>query len=79
MVIFRPDTSFPFLALARRCGVQYGYVLRLSEELKRMQVTEINAACDRSPLVASLVRIMDIEHQRRATVAHAALHTGESP
>lgn len=79
MVIFRPDTSFPYLALARRAGVQYGYVLRLSEQLKLMQITEVNAACDRSPLVASLVYVMDAEHRRRATISHNARHTGDAP
>ena len=79
MVTFRPDTSFPFLALARRAGVDYGHLLRISEQIKVMQITEANAWADRVPLIASLVRIMDIEHKRRATVAHNALHNGDAP
>ena len=78
-MMFRSDTSFPFLALARRAGVSYAGLLLLADEIKVMQKTEINALCDRRPLVASLVYTMDAEHRRRATVAHNANHTGDAP
>lgn len=34
MTTFRPDTSFPFLALARRLGIEYGHVIRMAECLQ---------------------------------------------
>jgi hypothetical protein len=78
-MMFRPDTSFPYLALARRAGVDYGQLLRRADEIRLMQITEINALCDRIPLVASLVYVMDAEKRRRATIAHHAMHTGDAP
>ena len=69
MIMFRKDTSFPFLKIAREAGVPYGKVLRLTEQLKLAQVEEVKALADRSPLIAIVVKAMDAEDARRKAVA----------
>lgn len=34
MIHFRPDTTFPFLAIARQWGVPYGKVLEIAERVE---------------------------------------------
>lgn len=35
MIAFRPDTSFPFLSLARSAGISYERVLQVSDMIVR--------------------------------------------
>lgn len=40
MTTFRPDTSFPFLALARKLDVPYAYVLWVADAIERGNTDE---------------------------------------
>lgn len=68
MIIFRKDTTFPFLKIAREGGVPYGRVVRLAEEIRLWPISETKALADRNPLVAKIVKAMDAEAARRAEV-----------
>lgn len=74
MVTFRPDTSFPFLALARRCGVEYSFVLFLAGMIESGELW-----LTAHPLVAAVDEAVTAERRRRATIAHNAMHTGDAP
>lgn len=90
MVTFRPDTSFPFLALARKHGLDYGAVIRHAESWwQSFDHPEVMPpGVNRLPVAAFAGRITvdcDIldavvaERRRRAKIAHDALHNGEAP
>lgn len=68
MIHFRPDTSFPFLAVARRAGVPYERVLRFSEDARFMQIKELESLRRVSPLWDAVVNAMDAERDRRKAV-----------
>jgi hypothetical protein len=74
--MFRPDTSFPYLALARRAGVDYGHVLRLSDTLARSVIIDLVKS---PPLTTAVYDVLRAEERRRATIRHNAMHTGEAP
>jgi hypothetical protein len=68
--VFRPDTSFPYLAFARQHGLDYGEVLRASDTLEK------SSSFLRPPCVLALgmngFRLIDLivaERNRRAKVA----------
>ena len=75
-MIFRPDTSFPFLALARKHRVDYSYVLWVSDVIDCRFLAD--EPIDRN-LGLDVYYAMRREDQRRATVAHNALHNGDAP
>ena len=68
---FRKDTSFPFLAVARRCGVPYEKVLRIADTMKFLPVSHVGYWAANDPLIAAVVSAMDAEHERRKTVVAA--------
>ncbi|WP_439398779.1 hypothetical protein ACRQ5Q_15340 [Bradyrhizobium sp. PMVTL-01] len=75
MIAFRKDTTFPYLALARRAGVPYATVLQRSDQLRRTQQTEIElirGASTRTPLLTAIVAVMDAEDVRRCPRQHEA-------
>lgn len=70
-VVFREDTSFPFLAAARRLGLPYGLVLRYSErysfdlpgdEFRNMRATDC--------IFLSEVAIRERQRQYRVWLQH---------
>ncbi len=46
MTVFRPDTSFPYLKIAREYGVEYGEVIRFVEEIARVEGRLLNLPFD---------------------------------
>lgn len=63
MIVFRPNTTFPLLKIARECGVDYAKVLRISEALQGNATLEAN---DPDVLVNIVVAAVIAENNRRA-------------
>lgn len=90
MVTFRPDTSFPFLAIATKRGVPYGVVIRQAEawwrsfEIPEVMPPGINSLSieERDCALAvdcDIIEAVVAERRRRATVAFHTMHTGDAP
>ena len=62
MITFRPDTSFPYLALARRLDLSYAYILWVADEIERG-----NPGSGRT--TDNVRAVMNGEHVRRQIVA----------
>lgn len=74
MTAFRPDTTFPFLKIAREAGVSYRYVLFIAEMIESGELWLTT-----HPLFALVDDAVLAERRRRATVAFNQAHTGEAP
>ena len=83
MVTFRPDTSFPFLAIARRWRVPYADVIRYAEAWwQHFEGPDKSVPGNRGRPVEFDNDVIDAvvkERRRRATIRHNAAHTGEAP
>lgn len=62
MTVFRPDTSFPFLAIARKHSVSYASVLKLAERDEWWNIS--------SELRIDVQRAVEAEQRRREEVAY---------
>jgi hypothetical protein len=76
MTTFRPDTSFPFLKIAREHGVPYERVLKIADQLDGLQPWRGRRA---TPLSIAVADAIGDENRRRATVTYRARHTGDAP
>ena len=72
MIVFRPDTSFPFLALSRSAGISYERVLEVSDMvIRRYMVTHPDFAMLAKftdlprPIVEAIFYTTKNEHDRR--------------
>jgi hypothetical protein len=65
MIVFRNDSSFPFLKIAREAGVPYAKVLRIADQLDGKDVSEPVVPDE---LVVKVSRAMAAERERRAKV-----------
>lgn len=74
MTTFRPDTSFPFLKIARERDCDYRQVLVVAEMIERGDLWWLA-----TPTVAAIAAAVGAEAQRRATIIHNARHTGDAP
>jgi hypothetical protein len=62
-MIFRPDTSFPFLKIAREAGVPYAKVLHIADVIGSGAIPSGPTA--RDPLVLLIVKAVAAESERR--------------
>lgn len=67
MQMFRPETSFPFLKIAREAGVPYAKVLRMVDAIESQRTFLHDRADD--VLFRAVVAAMDAERDRRAKAA----------
>lgn len=64
MITFRPDTSFPFLKIARENGVPYDKVLAIADEIETHGLGQWGG-----PLAILVDKAITAERERRAKVA----------
>lgn len=64
MTDFRPDTSFPFLAIARRFDIPYDSVLMVAEAIERGQIWHCTGAA-----MAAIRDAVESERERRLLMA----------
>lgn len=62
MTTFRPDTSFPFLKIAREFGTNYATVLRIAEAI------EAGYDYARQPMHIAIAVAVAVERHRRLNV-----------
>jgi hypothetical protein len=63
MTTFRPDTSFPYLAIARRLSIQYPVILQIADHIERGEhMREGHLVWE------SVARAVEAEKKRRAAV-----------
>lgn len=89
MTVFRPDTSFPFLKIAREHNQPYGDVvrmaadvahrLRLGRDFERAIRWNMSLDGPAAALLCDVVHAIEAENRRRATIIHDAMHTGDAP
>jgi hypothetical protein len=82
-MIFRPDTSFPFLAIAVKWRVPYADVIQHAEAWwQHFEGPDKDVPGKRGRPVGLDNDVIDAvvkERRRRATIAHNAKHTGDAP
>jgi hypothetical protein len=66
MISFRPDTSFPYLKIAREAGVPYAKVLHIVEVLETGATPSANPPPD--PLVLMVQKAFQAEQNRRTSL-----------
>lgn len=63
--IFRPDTSFPFLAIARRRNVRYSTVLHYADMIEAGYVAGVNIWTPNHDLFEEVGLAVEAERERR--------------
>lgn len=75
-ITFRPDTSFPYLKIAREYGVDYGDVVRCAESWSRktkmhpQELASFHRLHDVDGLMDAIITAVDAEYDRRRDVRH---------
>ncbi len=76
MTVFRPDTSFPYLKIAREFGVDYGDVIRVADMWRRPtlmtpeDLVSFRRIEGKPNLLLAISDAADAEEDRRRDVRH---------